>query len=198
MCETKNFYLWLLQIIGLLGLLALCLWLALRPQDPTVTVIDLSVPPIDNSSSPAAVGNQNGSLTYNLEIKNPNKDSVILFDDIFLTFLYGQDKAATDRISSFKSGKGSTIYRVNHLAIDGRIWKAIRKALSNEISELKVRFATGIRFKTIGIKSKHHRSHILEGKVMLGKNGKISGKKKKIKLKRSSKKWRIKLRPNFN
>ncbi|KAJ0018727.1 hypothetical protein Pint_10871 [Pistacia integerrima] len=198
MCETKNFYLWLLQIVSLLGLLVLCLWLGLRPQNPTVTVVEISVPPIDNSSSPAADGKQNGSLAYNLEIKNPNKDSIIWFDVISLTFFHGQDTAATDRISSFKLRKDATQYRENHLDVDGRVWKALRNALSNATAELKVEFLTGIRFKTIGIKSKHHKNHKLEGKVKLGKDGKISGKKKKIKLKHSSKKWRIKLGSHFN
>ncbi|KAJ0081634.1 hypothetical protein Patl1_11026 [Pistacia atlantica] len=198
MCETKNFYLWLLQIVSLLGLLVLCLWLGLRPQNPTVAVVEISVPPIDNSSSPAADGKQNGSLAYNLEIKNPNKDSIIWFDVISLRFFHGQDTAATDRISSFKLRKDATQYRANHLDVDGRVWKALRNALSNATAELKVEFLTGIRFKTIGIKSKHHKNHKLEGKVKLGKDGKISGKKKKIKLKHSSKKWRIKLGSHFN
>ncbi|KAH7569514.1 hypothetical protein ACOSP7_012944 [Xanthoceras sorbifolium] len=187
MCQAKNLYIWLLQVIGLLGLLAFCLWLSLRPRNPTVTVVELSVPPGDNGSS--VTGDGNGTLYYNLEIQNPNKDSNIYFDDIRLTFFNGQDKAAEDKISAFKLGKDKTQRMASrNVDVDGRVWKAVRNAISNATAELKVGFATRIRYKTWGINSKHHGMN-LQGSGKIGKDGKLLGKKKKFKLKHASKKW---------
>ncbi|KAH7569510.1 hypothetical protein JRO89_XS06G0176200 [Xanthoceras sorbifolium] len=192
MCQAKNLYIWLLQVIGLLGLLAFCLWLSLRPRNPTVTVVELSVPPGDNGSSVIGDGNQNGTLYYNLEIQNPNKDSNIYFDDIWLTFFNGQDRAAEDKISAFKLGKDKTQRMAGrNVDVDGRVWKALRNAISNATAELKVGFVTRIRYRTWGIKSKHHGMN-LQGSGKIGKDGKLLGKKKKFKLKHASKKWRVK------
>ncbi|KAJ4703206.1 protein NDR1-like [Melia azedarach] len=191
MCQKKSIYLWVLEIVGLLGLLALILWLSLRPKSPTVTVVDLSVPPIDNSSSSAADDDdENDGLSYTIEIDNPNRDSTIYFDDILLMFFFGQDTAATDRISAFKLDKVSK--NRNRVKADARLWKALRSAISkNSTAPVKVDFSTRYRIKTMGLKSKRHEIK-LQGDVQLGKDGKIFGKKKKIKLKHASKKSRVK------
>lgn len=191
MCETRNFYLWLLQIVGLLGLIALILWLSLRPKTATVTVVELTIPPIGDSSS--ATDGGNGTLLYALEVENPNKDSSIDFDDVVLTFLFGQDTAATDTILSFDLDKDKKQeIRGQNVNVNARSWKALRTAVSkNGTALLKVDFSTKFRYKTIGIKSKH-RGAKWQGDVQLGKDGKISGKKKRIKLKHTSKKWRVK------
>ncbi|KAI5330951.1 PREDICTED: NDR1 [Prunus dulcis] len=69
MCEIKNFYCWLLEFsILLLLLLALCLWLAIRPESPKYTIVDITIPKSDIDS-----GVQNGSIIYALEIENSNK-----------------------------------------------------------------------------------------------------------------------------
>ncbi|MBA0811866.1 hypothetical protein Gohar_025880, partial [Gossypium harknessii] len=70
MCETKSFYLWLLQVIGLLGILALCLWLAMRPKIPNYTIVNFSIPGANTSNE-----SDHGSIQYELDIENPNQDS---------------------------------------------------------------------------------------------------------------------------
>ncbi|XP_022777393.1 protein NDR1-like [Durio zibethinus] len=185
MCETKNFYLWLLQIVGLLGLLALCLWLALRPKSPDYTIVNFSVPAANDNNASG-----HGIIQYELDIKNPNEDSGIYYDDIFLIFYHGSDTVGKNTIPSFYQGKDRNRQVVDHVDVDTRLWTALRNAILNATAELKVVLSTKIKYKTWGIKSKHHGIH-REGKIPIGKDGKIANKKKKIKLRHASKKWKL-------
>ncbi|KAK8524360.1 hypothetical protein V6N13_015388 [Hibiscus sabdariffa] len=185
MCETKNFYLWLLQVIGLLGLLALCLWLALRPRSPTYTIVNFSVPAAnDNNAS------DHGTIQYGLDIQNPNEDSGIYYDDIFLEFYYGEDKVGNRTIPSFYQGKYKTHRVIDHVDVETRLWTGLRKAMMNTTAELRADLSTKIKYKTWGIKSKHHGVN-REGKIRIGKDGNISNKKKKVKPGRRSKKLKL-------
>ncbi|KAK4858094.1 hypothetical protein QYF36_010968 [Acer negundo] len=60
------------------------------------------------------------------------------------------------------------------LSVDGRVWKALRNAILNATAEVKVGVVTGMRYKTWGIKSKHHGMH-LQGTGKIGKDGKLLG-----------------------
>ncbi|KAK8629452.1 hypothetical protein V6N13_078293 [Hibiscus sabdariffa] len=51
MCETKSLTLWLFQIIGLIGLLALCIWLALCPRSPSYMIVNFPVPSVNDSNA---------------------------------------------------------------------------------------------------------------------------------------------------
>ncbi|XP_009340928.2 protein NDR1 [Pyrus x bretschneideri] len=184
MCETKNFYCWALQFLALLGLLALCLWLALRPKDPVYTIVDINIPKSDLED-----GANNGSILYALQIENRNKDSSIFYDETVLTFLYGSDSVGEKHIPAFHQGRGKTRQVIDYVDVNARVWKTIRKSLLNATAELKVALLSRVRYKTWGVKSKHHGLD-LQGKLSIGSDGKIFGKKKKIKLGHSSKKWR--------
>ncbi|XP_054779075.1 protein NDR1-like [Prosopis cineraria] len=178
MCEPKNFYVWLLQFIGLLGLLALILWLSLRPRSPSYSINFISIP---QSSD------QNGSIVYNLEIENPNKESSISFDDIQLSFLYGDDQVAQSTIGSFRQGPGKTNSVFQSVDANRGALKPIVNAISNATAELRAALMTRIRYKTWGIKSKFHGVN-RQGILPIGPGGKLSGKKKKYPLKSPSKK----------
>jgi hypothetical protein len=186
MCETKNLYLWLLQVVALLGILAICLWLILRPRPPQYTIVDFSIP----QSSLVNKEGQNGTILYNLEIENPNTDSTLYYDDIFLTFYFGQDTVGEKRIPAFHQGGKRTRQMIDYVDGNPRVWKSLLNALiSNAKAELKAGLLTRIRYKTWGKKSKHLKLE-LQGLLQVGKDGKISGKKKKNKLHPTSKKWR--------
>jgi hypothetical protein len=186
MCEAKNFYIWLLQVLALLGILALCLWLILRPKAPNYTIVDVTIP----QSSLANSEGQNGTIFYDLEIENPNKDSSVYYDDILFTFYHGQDTVGQKTIPSFHQGTHKTRQVIDILNANPRVWKSFVNAISNATAELRVGLLTKVRYKTWGQKSKHHKLD-LEGKLPIGKDGKISGKKKKIKLRHhATKKWR--------
>ncbi|XP_028767800.1 NDR1/HIN1-like protein 2 [Neltuma alba] len=178
MCEPKNFYVWLLEFIGLLGLLAFILWLALRPKPPSYSIDFVSIP---QSSD------QNGTIIYNLEIENPNKESSISYDDITVSFLYGQDQVAQSTIGSFRQRAGKSNSMFQSTNANGRALKPLVNAISNATAELKAALKTRFRYKTWGIKSKFHGVN-LQGTLPIGPGGKLSGKKKKYPIKSPSKK----------
>ncbi|KAJ9136296.1 hypothetical protein P3X46_033388 [Hevea brasiliensis] len=191
MCEAKNFYLWLLQIIGLLGLLALCLWLSFRPKEPTFTITEFSVPSISSQKS-SAPGDayQDDTVSITLEIKNPNKDSSIYYNDTFFVLYFGQDTVGKRKISSFKQEKDKKIQDRYNMDADEKVQRALANSISNGNAELKADLSTMIRYNTWGIRSKHHAIH-LQATIPVGSDGKISGKKKKIKLHNLYKKWKL-------
>lgn len=183
-CIANNFYVWLLQVVALLGILALGLWLILRPRSPKYTIVDFSIP-----QSSLVKDGQNGTILYNLEIENPNEDSSIYYDDILFAFYFGQDTVGERTIPSFHQGIGKTRQVMDRVDVNPRVWKSLLNAISNATADVKVGLSTKFRYKTLGKKSKHHKLE-LEGQLKVGSDGKISGKKKKIKLHHASKKWR--------
>ncbi|AES82163.1 putative Late embryogenesis abundant protein, LEA-14 [Medicago truncatula] len=181
MCEEgKSFYIWLLQVICLLGLLVLCLWLALRPNSPSFSIVVIS---IDRPSD------QNGTIFYSLEIGNPNKDSSIYYDDIILSFLYGQqeDKVGDATVGSFHQGTSKSRIVSDIVNAKPGPFKPLFKAISNATAELKASLTTRYRYKTWGVRSKFHRL-LLKGILPIDSDGKLSRKKKKYPLTRNSKK----------
>ncbi|ONI10101.1 hypothetical protein PRUPE_4G026900 [Prunus persica] len=184
MCEIKNFYCWLLEFSVLLLLLALCLWLAIRPESPKYTIVDITIPKSDIDS-----GGQNGSIIYALEIENSNKVSSIYYEDTILRFYYGSETVGEKTIPYFHQGRGKTCQVTDSVDANQQVWKAIRNSISNATAELKVAVLTRVQYRTWGVKSKHHGLD-LQSQLSIGSNGKIFGKTKKIKLRRASKKWR--------
>ncbi|XP_059661720.1 protein NDR1-like [Cornus florida] len=194
MCESKSFTLWLLQVVVLLGLLAFFLWLMLHPKAPTYTIVGFSVPVPNNGSNTTTAGqgyDQNGSLTFYLEIKNPNKDSSVYYDDILLTFYYNQDTVGERTLPSFHQDKDKTSQFIDKVDANARVWKTLGKAIANKTAEVKVDLVTKFRYNMWGRTSKHHGMN-LQGRVPIGSDGKISGKKK-IKLRKGFKKLRLKV-----
>ncbi|WCJ20308.1 NDR1/HIN1-like 3 [Euphorbia peplus] len=197
MCKgAVDFYLWLLKLVALLGILALCLWLSLRPKSPTFTIVELTLTPSDkNSSTGNNVNNtQDGTISYTLEVSNPSKDSTVYYDEILLVFYFGQDSVGNNKIPAFEQGKGDKIQKSNHVdAHDKKVRQAISDGISKGKLDLMVDLATTIKYKTWGVKSRHHDVK-LEAEIPVGSDGKILGKKKKIQLHGPSKK--LKLRAN--
>ncbi|KAL2349522.1 hypothetical protein Fmac_003522 [Flemingia macrophylla] len=184
MREGKGLYICLMQIVGLLGLIILFLWLSLRPKSPSYSILLISLEQPSNS-------NENGTIVYNLEIQNSNKDSSIYYDDTILRFLYGQDgdedEVGETTMGSFHQGTSSTREQSGAVNARHRTFKPLIKAISNATAELKVALMTRYRYKTWGIKSKFHGLHLI-GILPIDSDGKLSRKKKKYPLSHYSKK----------
>jgi len=183
MCEdNKSFYIWLLKVMGLFGLLVLCLWLALRPKSPSYSILLITVEQPSNS-------NENGTISYSLEIENSNKDSSIYYDDTILSFSYGEqeDEVGQTTIGAFHQGTSNTRVESSTVNAKPRPFKPLLNAISNATAELKVALMTKYRYKTWGIKSKFQGLH-LHGILPIESNGKLSRKKKKYPLHHNSKK----------
>lgn len=152
---VKSLCIWLLQVIGLLSLIVLCLWLALRPKSPSYSIVFISIGQPSNS-------NENNTIFYNLDIENPNKDSSIYYDDTILSFLYGEqeDDVGETTIGSFHQGTGNTRDVSDTVNAKPRPFKPLFSAISNATTELKVALITRYQYKTWGIKSKFHGLHL--------------------------------------
>ncbi|KAF7840673.1 NDR1/HIN1-like protein 26 [Senna tora] len=151
---------------------------ALRPKSPSYSIAYISIP---------QSGQNGSSIVYSIEIENPNKDSSIYFDDIVLSFLYGNDKVGESNIGSFHEGTGKTHNFLQTVEANHGAFKPIANAISNATAELKVALMTRFRYKTWGIKSKFHGVN-LQGTLPIGSDGKLAGKKKKYPIKNPSKK----------
>ncbi|THG06652.1 protein NDR1-like [Camellia sinensis] len=189
MCETRSFTFWLFQVVVLFGLLIFFLWLSLHPRQPTYTIVQFSIPNPNNTNtnSTANEDSQSGTVLFELEIENPNQDSNIYHDDTFLTFYYSEEALGQKTISSFHQKKGTTSQIFDHVNTDAQVWKKLLNAVWNATAELKVTVVSKIRYRMWGLTSKHHGIN-LQGNLPIGSDGKISGKKKKIKLGHNSKK----------
>ncbi|KAF9588070.1 hypothetical protein IFM89_007311 [Coptis chinensis] len=182
MCETKSFYLWVAQVLFLSGLLALILWLSLHPKSPNYTVTDLNIPVNANQ-------NENTTISVALEIQNPNKDYNIYYDDIYLALYHASDTIGGTTITAFRQYKKGSDHFYKSIVADGGLWNVVLREVLNGTAELKVGLFTKIRYRMWGRKSKHHGMH-LNGRIPIGKDGKIS-RKKKIKLRKQRKKMRF-------
>lgn len=182
MCEGKSLYIWPLKVIGLLGLIVLCLWLALRPKNPSYSIMFISIQHPSNSS-------ENCTIFYSLQIENPNKDSSIYYDKTILSFLYGEpeDEVGETTIVPFHQGTGNTRDVSDTVNAKPRPFKPLFSAISNATTELKVALITRYRYKTWGIKSKFHGLQ-LKGILPIDSDGKLSRKKKKYPRSRNSNK----------
>ncbi|PIA31905.1 hypothetical protein AQUCO_04700043v1 [Aquilegia coerulea] len=190
MCETKSFWLWISQVVLISGLLALVLWLSLRPQSPTCIVIDLSIPSLDNqnhNTTSSINSTSQSNVLLVLKIKNPNKDYSIYFDDINVKLYHGSDVIGTTTIKAFKQDKKENDNFPQTIDADGPLRNVLTEIVKNGKTELRVGLDTKIRYKIWGRKTKHHGIK-LDGRVPIGKDGKFSGKKKGVKLHKPSKK----------
>ncbi|XP_062013405.1 uncharacterized protein LOC133729839 [Rosa rugosa] len=187
MCESEKtyFHACVLETLAILGFLAFFLWLIFHVKSPSYTIVDITIP-----KSSLENGGQNGYIVYALEIKNCNTYYSIYYDTSLLTFNYGQDKVAEKTIPPFHQGTGRSRRRtvIDYMDANPKVWRAVRNSISNATAELKVTLLTRIRYNTWG--SKRHHVLDLQGLLPIGKDGKLSGKKKKIKLRYASKKLR--------
>ncbi len=119
MCDTGRFSIWLLQVVGLLGLLALCLFLALRPRSPNLAIIDFSIPPLNRSDDSGG-----GKVSYELQFKNPNTDSGIYYDPLMVGLFYGEiELIGTKNRSSFRQKKSSMQSYDDYVDVSGGGWR---------------------------------------------------------------------------
>jgi hypothetical protein len=182
MCESKYVCRFLLVIV-LLSILAILLSIILTPYSPRFYIVDFSIP----QSSLVSKEGQNGTILFSLEIENQNAVSTVYYDDIFLTFYYGEEIVGEKTIPAFHQRAGRSRKVFDYVDANPRVWKSFHSELmSNAKAKLMVGVASRIREK----RGKHHKLD-LQRLLLVGKDGKILGKRrKKIKLRHSSRKWR--------
>ncbi|KAK7253184.1 hypothetical protein RIF29_37696 [Crotalaria pallida] len=166
----------LVAFLAFLGVLSFLLWFALKPRSPSFSILFIS---LDGNKS---------TISFNLEIRNPNKDSSIFYDETTLTFLYGQDqyKVGEITIGSFHQGIKKTRDVSQVVNAQPGALKPLLNDISNATAELNVILMTRIRYTTFGVfKSKFHGLN-LNDILPIDSNGKLSGNNNKYLLGRRS------------
>ncbi|XP_043689430.1 protein NDR1-like [Telopea speciosissima] len=150
------------------------IWASLRPKTPIYTIVNFYVPALDvkNITSPVATKNQ--SLFIDMEISNPNKGIGIYYNQMSLTFYYGEAIVGLSSIASFYQGHNKTTRREVRVTGDQKLWKWASRPILNGTVDLTVGLVSPIRYKTFQFKSMPHLME-LKAHVHLGSDGKIYG-----------------------
>ncbi|KAK9133539.1 hypothetical protein Scep_013067 [Stephania cephalantha] len=197
MCETNSFKGWLIQVAVLSIILVLVLWLSLRTRTPNFSIQNLTIDPlpttnITNTTTTAT----NTTITFDLEIENPNKDYNIWYSGVDLIWYHGGDTlggaSSTTVSKSFSQGKSET-NNFSNLKVNvygENCTRFIQELVTSETAKLEARLATEIKYRMGVLRSKRHGLN-LKGSAEVGRDGKIKGKKKRMKLRKSSSKWRF-------
>ncbi|XP_059436966.1 NDR1/HIN1-like protein 2 [Corylus avellana] len=183
MSESKYVCRFLLVIVLLLAIPAILLSIILPPYPPRFYIVDFSIP----QSSLVSKEGQNGTVLFSLEIENQNAVSTVYYDDIFLTFYFGEEIVGEKTIPAFHQRAGRSRKVFDYVDANPRVWKSfLNELISNAKAKLMVGVVSRIREKG----GKHHKLD-LQRLLLVGKDGKISGKRrKKIKLRHTTNKWR--------
>ncbi|XP_077211535.1 protein NDR1-like [Tasmannia lanceolata] len=177
MSESRRFYLWLVVVLLALGVVAFLCWVSVRPKSPTYTVVELYIP----------TGLNTTTISFDLEIYNPNKKAGIYFDNMNITLVYGNHTLDPATIESFFLGHHKIARRTESVTADRHFWRAVFRAVSNGTAYLNVGLATKVRYQILGRMTKHYGME-MQGEVPVGSDRKISGKRKKTKLHHAHKK----------
>ncbi|KAJ6737992.1 PROTEIN NDR1-LIKE [Salix koriyanagi] len=122
-------------------------------------------------------------LRLKIQTKSPASTTMTFL----LSFKYKQDMVGNSTVPGFDQGKGNNDdQHVPPVEINQRVWRDLGKEIPRGTARLNVELFTSIKYKTWGIKSKHHKIKY-QGAVPIGSDGKIKDKKKKVKLHRSKK-----------
>lgn len=159
-----------LDFIILLGLLALFIWLGIRPKPPSYTMTAFSV--------------ENSSISFSIEIENSNKESEIYYGNVNFTCYDNQQLLGYKSFESFPQDKEEKTPLSGTIVVTDKVWKALKAEIAQNKAQIHVKLVTKIRYRTWGIKSPRKNVH-QKAELPIGSNGKIAGKTKL--------KWRIKL-----
>ncbi|KMT04019.1 hypothetical protein BVRB_8g187220 [Beta vulgaris subsp. vulgaris] len=176
MTVPRKFIYWVLLIFLFLGILAIVLWLDLRHQPPSFTIVNFSAP-LSNGSP------QRHNLYVTLNIENPSDVYSIIYDYAVLTVNYSQRTIGQTDLGISHQSKGKEISASCQVQADVQQWEGLAEVISKSSGEamLKVEVKTGIRYHNMGHSSKQY-NLTFQGQFKIGPDGKILGKKKKVKL----------------
>ncbi|OVA11156.1 Late embryogenesis abundant protein [Macleaya cordata] len=151
-----GFYVWLLQVMIVIGLTSVVIWLCLHPKTPNYTVVGFYVPGLDGQNSAGNV-HRNTTLILKLRISNPNKGMGIYYDDNNVALYYGNDNIGVSSILGFYQGHKKTTQR--EVSVNGveQFWRAVFRVVSNGTVDLRVSLVSGFRYKIFWWKTRHHR-----------------------------------------
>lgn len=146
-----------LALLVVLGLVAIFLWLSLRPHRPRLHVISFSVTGLLNQLN----GFRNASIVFNVTARNPNRNVDIYYDGMKGNVFYSEQQLGlkTPLLLPFRQPRKNTTY-VNgvftgaSLAVTDESWKQV---LAGGSGVFRLELTSGIRFKVAKWKTRHRR-----------------------------------------
>ncbi|KAL3821570.1 hypothetical protein ACJIZ3_007475 [Penstemon smallii] len=158
------------------GFAALFLWLSLRTSSPKCSIQDFYVPALSLTHQ----SSNNHTLYFDLKLDNGMKDKGVRYDNISLTFYYGQNSSlpiGNYTVPGFYQGHGKKAHRKPSVEVRGVPWEAAIGAVSNGSRvAFRVGLVTRVRFKIVFWFTKRHN-------LVVGANVEVDGSGKKIKKK---------------
>lgn len=159
-----SIYIWILQVIIILGLASLAIWASLIPKTPTFTISNLDFKPHQNASADLV---RSSSLTLNVTISNPNKLSGVYFDEINVRIRCKNESVGSRSVpvSGFYLGRRRSDLKEVDLDVNGLLCGKV---------DLRVELETGVRYKTMWVKTER-KGLVFEDYVQIGSDGQAQG-----------------------
>lgn len=148
--------------IIVLSLIFLLLWLSLHPHRPTFHIHEFSVPGLNQTN-----GFENATITFNVTVRNTNRNSRIDYDSLNGSVYYKDDEVGSvPAQSSFHQGtKNSTVIQYELLGsmsmstVNNQRWVEFVNDRMNGTVIFDLRFTSIIQYKKTMWDRKHHRMH---------------------------------------
>eukprot|EP00268_Persea_americana_P013187 TRINITY_DN15753_c0_g1_i1.p1 TRINITY_DN15753_c0_g1~~TRINITY_DN15753_c0_g1_i1.p1 ORF type:complete len:190 (-),score=6.04 TRINITY_DN15753_c0_g1_i1:148-717(-) len=174
MSKYKRICFFFLHVGCLYGLIAYLLWLILRPRTPTFFIIDLDILALTHQDAIPAVAHQNHSITFSLEIYNPNKRIDIYYNSTDITFHFSNVSVGAVMVGSFHQDfRERTQINGSMNLMNRKLLKAIFGADSNTTIDLEVNVVTVVRYRIFGSKTRRRRIDVW-GHVPIGSQGQMN------------------------
>ncbi|KAI3977240.1 hypothetical protein MKX01_035970 [Papaver californicum] len=147
------------------GLTALLLWLTLRPSSPKYSIESFYVPILNKTSNYNITSSQPTTISFDLRLKNENRNKGIYYDALHLTFFYYFPENSSflqigdTTIPEFYQGHLKTAHRVESIQSYGVSWEDVKAKVSNGSTSsamFRVDLDTRVRYKIMLSRTKRH------------------------------------------
>ncbi|XP_058071051.1 protein NDR1-like [Magnolia sinica] len=130
MCISSDCCRWSIGFQFTLGLTALFMWLSLRPSKPTLSIEKFYVPALNKtaiSNLSVVIPPVNTTVTFDLKLRNENKDKGVCYDDLNITLYYGPSHSVVGHMTlpSFYQGHKKTAHRNDGLRAERRATRTV-------------------------------------------------------------------------
>ncbi|RZC59727.1 hypothetical protein C5167_007027 [Papaver somniferum] len=146
------------------GLTAVLLWLTLKPSSPKYSIESFYVPVLNKTSTSQATVNST-TISFDLRLKNENRNKGIYYDALDLTFFfYFPENSSFLRIGDitipeFYQGHLKTAHRLESIQSYGVSWKDA-KTHGSSTKMFRVDLDTRVRYKIMLSRTKRHRMRL--------------------------------------
>ncbi|KAI3976056.1 hypothetical protein MKX01_016739 [Papaver californicum] len=150
------------------GLTALLLWLTLKPSSPKYSIESFYVPILNKTPNYNITSSQATTISFDLRLKNENRNKGIYYDALHLTFFYYYPanssflQIGNITIPEFYQGHLKTAHRVESIQTYGVSWKDVKTKVSNGSCStmFRVDLDTRVRYKIMLSRTRRHRMRL--------------------------------------